>query len=58
MCQVIMGPFLGVIFHSVVFFALEVMRVMIFGHVKMCVIMFKLLLPIWENGTVSGEMGL
>ena len=40
------------------FFALKVMRGHDFWtHLKMCVIIFDLLPPILENGTVSGEMG-
>ena len=59
MCQVIWDHFyLGVIFHSVAFFALKVMRGHDFWtHLKMCVIIFDLLPPILESGTVSGEMG-
>ena len=39
-------------------FALNVMRGHDFWtHLKMCVIIFDLLPPILENGTVSGEMG-
>ena len=30
---------------------------MIFEHLKMCVVIFDLLPPILESGTVSGEMG-
>ena len=39
-------------------FALEVMRGHVFWtYLKMCVIIFDLLPPILESGTVSGEMG-
>ena len=59
MCQVILDHFdLGVIFHSVAFLHLEVMRGHDFWtHLKMCVVIFDLLPPILESGTVSGEMG-
>ena len=40
------------------FFALEVMRGHDFWtHLKMCVVIFNLLPPILDSGTVSGEMG-
>ena len=40
------------------FFALKVMSSHDFWtHLKMCVIIFDLLPPILENGTVSGDMG-
>ena len=59
MCQVIWDHFYwGVIFHSVAFLHSEVIRGHDFWtHLKMCVIIFDLLPPILQSGTVSGEMG-
>ena len=54
-----MRPFLfGCHISFCCFFALEVMRGHDFWtHLKMCVVIFDLLSPILESGTVSGEMG-
>ena len=54
-----MGPFLfGCHISFCCFFALEVMRGRDFWtHLKMCVVIFDLLPPILDNGTVSGKMG-
>ena len=54
-----MRPFLfGYYISSSYLFALKVVRGHEFWtHLKMCVVIFDLLLPILENGTVSGEMG-
>ena len=54
-----MRPFLfGCHISFCCFSALEVMRGHEFWtHLKMCVIIFNLLPPILESGTVSGEMG-
>ena len=54
-----MGPFFfGCQISFCCFFALEVMRGHDFWtHLKMCIIIFNLLPPILESGTVSGEMG-
>ena len=54
-----MRPFLfGCHISFCCFFALKVMSGHDFWtHLKMCVVIFDLLPPILENGTVSGEMG-
>ena len=54
-----MRPFLfGCHISFCCFFALEVVRGRDFlTHLKMCVVIFNLLPPILESGTVSGEMG-
>ena len=54
-----MRPFLfGCHISFCCFFALKVMRGHDFWtHLKMCVVIFDLLPPILESGTVSGEMG-
>ena len=50
--------YLGVIFHSVAFFALKGMRGHDFWtHLEMCPEQSDLLPRILNNGTVSGEMG-
>ena len=59
MCPVIRDHIcLGVIFHSVAFLHLEVVRGHDFWtHLQMCLELVDLLAPILDNGTVSGEMG-